>query len=155
MYELRIDPDKFNLEKLATVRGEGIYCLISPYDVPIKCFSNFENKKGIYTLTFDFIDTDPKMQKLQFGDLVRLFIGRNSNRLYEVQVNVQEVKYERLETSFQFGHSIYFLIMNAIQAFHYSTADTKSDCTELLIQYVRDNWTKFIYPALDQKLALL
>jgi len=94
---LEVDPQE--LKKLAklsheTHGGVEIILSLSPYDLPDAVRGLFDKHKDKFIIEFRYIQEE-KLRTIgsdELNDLISLRIGRNSGRLYGIEVNVNKAK---------------------------------------------------------------
>jgi hypothetical protein len=145
-----IDFTQFDIkEEEVEIRGASIDVIMSPYDIPTKFRFKYSGiDKPIY-VGFEYIDHDPKFKRFKLDDTLILEYGKNSGRVYGITILTKQLRKEDLNSSFEIAHTIYNLSMNMLTMFTATEKDVYPKRTNLLIQYLRDNWAKTIFSTVD------
>lgn len=75
------------------IQGVDVKIMLSPFDVPQAAFCEIDEKTNALRLKFDYIARSEPVYSVVTDDaLVKLTLGKASNRVYEIEVNEQTYK---------------------------------------------------------------
>jgi hypothetical protein len=93
---LSLNTDDLNVERVETIRGVEVKVFLSPYDVPEAVRGTYDKTIKRFVIEFQYISDEPL--KRQFYDkYVDLKIGKNSRRLYAIEIDVDALKATSIE----------------------------------------------------------
>lgn len=88
----RLDPREFGLLGRTENRsGVEITMLISPYDFPNAVRGEFDSAGGCLRIEFRYIQTED-CETRDLDEYVRIRVGKNSGRIYGIEVDVARLK---------------------------------------------------------------
>lgn len=93
---LKLDPERVNKGKPRQIRGVEINVLLSPYDVPRAVRGYYDNGIDRFVIEFSYLEDEPWSRSSQDPNIA-LRIGKNSQRLLGIEVNVKAVEAEAVE----------------------------------------------------------
>jgi len=93
---LQLDPTKLNRPRTRKVRGVQINVLLSPYDVPQAVRGNYDQSLQRFVIEFLYLGDEPWRRDLKDA-VITLRIGKNSERLLGIEVNVHCIQAEAVE----------------------------------------------------------
>lgn len=70
-----------------SLKGVKVDVLVSPYDVPEAVRGYLDNQQKCFVIEFKYISAEPTIERSQDAN-VTLRVGRNSGRLYAIQLDV-------------------------------------------------------------------
>ena len=93
---VRIDAEKLNTSQPQAIRGVDITVRMSPYDKPEAVRGGYDEDLRRFVIEFRYMGDEPLKHK-QEGKYIRLRIGRNSGRLYGIEVDVDAMKAQAVD----------------------------------------------------------
>jgi hypothetical protein len=84
---VRLSPE---LRKRET-KSDGVEVFVSPYDVPEAVRGRYDEKAKRFVIEFKYLD-DEKASGEHEGEPVALRVGKNSGRLFGIQIDVEALK---------------------------------------------------------------
>ena len=95
---INIDPKTIKEEKLRNIRGVQLNVQLSPYDIPEAVRGYYNKKRKIFVIEFRYLSDEPtKNKKLDKKDNLSLKIGRNSHRLYGIEIDVDAMEVQAVK----------------------------------------------------------
>ena len=102
--------------------------LVSPYDVPEALRGGYVRDKGHFEIEFKYISTEETYEKPEMEN-VSVRLGRNSGRLYAIQLNLRALQATsvelRIKIAEELKHVLTYLIekpLNPLRSSNYSMA---------------------------------
>ncbi len=71
------------------VKGVGINLFLSPYDIPEAVKGDYDEKAGQFIISFNYFTGVEDLQSEITDKNVTLKVGKNSNRIYKIVINVK------------------------------------------------------------------
>src|SRR5262245_49867289 len=87
---IEVNPDELALDQDREVRGVTLRLRLSPYDVPLAVTGRDEG--GCFFVKFRYITEDEKTTREQKDDHLWLHVGKNTGRLYAIEIDVNALK---------------------------------------------------------------
>jgi len=92
---IEVDPSAVSKDERTEIRGVEIRVGLSPYDIPEGVRGYYDKASGRLVIEFKYLDGDePKEDVVDQNEEVSLLVGKHSNCLYEIRVNVDKIKAE-------------------------------------------------------------
>src|SRR5437870_9940540 len=88
---VKLDTTQLNPETHENIRGVDITVVMSTYDVPEAVRGNYDESLKRFVIEFRYIGDEPYTCREQ-ADNIALRIGKNSGRLYGIEVNVDAIR---------------------------------------------------------------
>lgn len=88
---VRVRPDTKKAKQLKTIRGVQIEVQVSPYDIPEAVRGEYSKELSKFVIEFKYIGEEPFDLK-GHQQHVALRIGKNSGRLYGIEIDVDALK---------------------------------------------------------------
>jgi hypothetical protein len=93
---LPIDPKEFREEIIEKKTNDlKINLFLSPYDIPEAVSGDFDESRRLFVIKFKYL-TEETLESKKYDDCITLSIGKNSQRLYEILVNVNEFSVKKI-----------------------------------------------------------
>jgi hypothetical protein len=98
---IRLDPDQVTKATTETRREGGVQITValSPYDIPQAVRGRFDRDLGRYVVEFQYIAEEP-WEKHTRDESIALRVGKNSGRIYGVEIDVERAKEQRVGLHF-------------------------------------------------------
>ena len=84
---VRVDPAEFDQEETREHRGVHFTVFLSPYDLP-DGVRGWKDEKGPFFIEFKYITSGERTRAQHVVEFVTLHLGKNSGRLYKIEVDV-------------------------------------------------------------------
>lgn len=91
MTKLWLDPRELNHDVLNTVHGVNIAVGLSPFDVPDSIQGRYDEELGKFLIEFNYLTAEDRVSVGDDSHPVQLFVGKQSQRLYAIIVDVQKL----------------------------------------------------------------
>lgn len=88
---LKLDLSKFEKAERADVEGIAIQVFLSPYDVPEAVRGRYDARSKRFVIEFKYI-ADEERDSKDVDEFVSLGIGRNSERLQDISIDIRALK---------------------------------------------------------------
>jgi hypothetical protein len=88
---VKLDTAQFSHETQEKIRGVDITVVMSPYDVPEAVRGDYDESIERFVIEFRYIGDEPWSLEEHDGNIA-LRIGKNSGRLYGIEVNTNKLK---------------------------------------------------------------
>lgn len=90
---IKLDPGAFSARarQVKMQNGVEIALSLSPYDVPDAVRGNYDPKSGRFLVEFSYIEDEAWVKK-QHDQNIELRVGRNSGRLYGIEIDIDSMK---------------------------------------------------------------
>lgn len=108
---IRVDPDEFDLRRKRRFNNVEINVLVSPYDVPERVRGAFDNSLNRFVIEFQYMGDEPWRCEAPDPHMT-LRVGRNSNRLYGIEVDVHGLRAKSVTLNL----SVPDLVNNALES---------------------------------------
>jgi hypothetical protein len=92
---IKVDPSTLNPPKQETVDGTKVTIKASPYDVPDAYRSYYDEQIGRHVVEFRYLTTEEKVRRENYGPHLTLRIGKNSSRVYGVEIGSPALQQRR------------------------------------------------------------
>jgi len=93
---LQIDLDTEAAERHERIQGVSVALLVSPYDIPAAVRGFFDESKRRFIVEFKYMGEEPTEMSRQ-DHYANLIVGKNSRRLYGMELDVEALQAERVE----------------------------------------------------------
>lgn len=90
---IRVDPREFDLRSPQRLNNVEINLLVSPYDVPEGVRGAYDESIDRFVIEFRYIGDEPWRREVPDRHLA-LRVGRKSNRLYGIEIDVKRLRAE-------------------------------------------------------------
>lgn len=97
---IQLTPDEFELSKKRVIRGVQVGVRVSPHNVPKGVRGDFDSKLKRFVIEFKYLDEEP-LRVLEPSPFYRLKEGKNSGRLYAIEIDVQAFKAAAVQLNLQ------------------------------------------------------
>jgi hypothetical protein len=97
---VKLDTTPFTPETQETIRGGDVTVVISPYDVPNAVRGDYDERLKRFVIEFRYIGEEPWRLEKHDGTIA-LRIGKNSGRLYGIEVKAPPRNAETIPLSIQ------------------------------------------------------
>ena len=89
---------------------------VSSYDIPEAVRSSYTKERGQFIIEFRYVgnSNEPTKPKPQ-DDYVTFIVGKNSSRLYQIEINVKALKIEKVELCMKIKDEVKKTLDNLIQ----------------------------------------
>jgi hypothetical protein len=84
------------LPKHRTIRGVDITLVVSPYDIPDAVRGEYNKDLQRFIIEFRYMSDEP-WEHSKYNDNIVLRIGRNSGRLYGIEVDIHALPDQRID----------------------------------------------------------
>lgn len=91
---IAVSVDDEDLERLEEKKGLHVRVLVSPYDVPEAIRGHYSEERKRFIVEFQYLNTDEESELRGPGDLISLRVGKYSERLYGIEIDVDSVEAE-------------------------------------------------------------
>lgn len=88
---LHLDPEELDSERDEMIQGVEVRVLVSPYDVPEAVRGFYDKHVKRFVIEFQYIGDEP-LKRQSFDEYVHLRTGKNSHRLYAIEIAVDALK---------------------------------------------------------------
>ncbi len=90
--------------------------LVSSYDIPEAVRGSYDKKSGRFVIEFRYVGSsnEPTKPKPQ-DEYVTFIVGKNSSRLYQIEINVKALKIEKVELCMKIRDEVKKTLDNLIQ----------------------------------------
>lgn len=88
---VKLDTAQFSHETQQKIRGVDITVVMSPYDIPEAVRGDYDKSLDRFVIEFRYIGEEPWSREEHDGNIA-LRIGKNSGRLYGIEVDVDTLK---------------------------------------------------------------
>lgn len=82
-------------DELALGRSMVVRVSVSPYDVPHHVRGAFDDRKKRFVVEFKYVDSEPT-KMVRVGDHALAAVGRNSGRVYSLELDVAALKVDTI-----------------------------------------------------------
>jgi hypothetical protein len=89
---LTLNPAALNKARHEQIRGVEVQVLLSPYDVPEAVRGYYDRHIRRFVIEFRYISGDESLIPDAQDEHITLKIGRNSHRLYRIEIDVDRLK---------------------------------------------------------------
>ena len=89
---IEIDPEAFQKSVRKSRDGVEIIVGLSPYDMPDKVRSRYDDEREVFVIEFKYIGNGESRFPDKQDETITLIVGEHSKRLYEIQVNVKRLQ---------------------------------------------------------------
>jgi hypothetical protein len=101
-------PERRNLQ------GVRVDLLVSPYDVPSALRGEYLRDKGCFLIEFKYISNEETYEKPEMEN-VTVRLGRNSGRLYAIELNVKALKATSVELRIKIAEELKNVLTHLIE----------------------------------------
>jgi hypothetical protein len=91
--------EELNEPQIATIRGVELSVLVSPYDVPAAVRGYYDRQLNRFVIEFRYIQEEPITEDWRDSTMA-VFVGKNSGRLYRIQLDVHKLKAQQVTLQF-------------------------------------------------------
>jgi hypothetical protein len=95
---IQLDASRFDRAQLKTIRGVEVKVFLSPYDVPEALRGAYDEELKRFVIEFQYISDEP-LKRRTYDQYVTTRLGRNSNRLYAIEIDVDAMRVETVNLS--------------------------------------------------------
>jgi hypothetical protein len=93
---LQVNLDTTAAERRGWIRGVNVELLVSPYDIPEAVRGWFDETRKLFVIDFKYMADEPRETK-RHDRYTTLVVGKNSCRLYGMELDVKALQAERIE----------------------------------------------------------
>jgi hypothetical protein len=93
---IKVDTFDLNQGKDETIRGAKIKVFLSPYDVPDAVSGNYDKEIARFVIAFHYVSDEPYFRET-LDDTISVRLGKKSQRVLAIEVNVDALKAKRLQ----------------------------------------------------------
>lgn len=95
---VRVDRDELNREpRKAEIAGVLVDVFFSSYDLPYNIGGGFDKSKQRFVVKFDYKNEQEPLISTRMSDRGKFLIGKNSRRIYEVELDVDSDEADQIE----------------------------------------------------------
>lgn len=95
---VRVDRDELNREpRKAEIAGVLVDVFFSSYDLPYNIGGGFDESKQRFVVKFDYKNEQEPLISERMNERGKLLLGKNSRRIYEVELNVDRDDANQIE----------------------------------------------------------
>ena len=87
---LKISEDAVELESV-TRDGVHITLVMSPFDIPEAVRGSYDDESGLFSIEFRYPVMEKKTTRAAGAEHVTLVVGKNSERLYRIEIDVRSL----------------------------------------------------------------
>jgi hypothetical protein len=121
--------------KHRTIRGVDITLVMSPYDIPDAVRGEYNKDSHRFIIEFRYMSDEP-WERSKYNDKVLLRIGRNSGRLYGIEVDTRAPFAERIDLRMNVAKTV----KNALHEFsHQSGRPQRRENFEIAKDAIEEN----------------
>lgn len=102
---IQVDPTAVSPSSLKDVHGVELNVQISPYDVPRQVRGNYDTSLTQFVIEFRYLGDEP-LRDQRLDQHVTLQVGRNSGRLYEIHVDVDSLRAQKVQLRLHLGQVV-------------------------------------------------
>ena len=97
---IEISPDVFeDFEDKQQSDGVEIVVGLSPFDIPEGVRGHFDDARERFVIELKYMDTSERRLPQKLNQSVTVFVGENSHRLYEIELDVDKLGAESVQLS--------------------------------------------------------
>jgi hypothetical protein len=85
---IQVSANAIDTSRTATIQGIEVETFVSPYDLPEEVIGGIENNR--FVVEFKYLNDEPT-ETTNVGNNVNYSLGKFSHRLYEIQIDANEV----------------------------------------------------------------
>lgn len=122
---LQLDGKRLNPLQKREIRGVKIDVYLSPYDVPEAVRGFYDESIKRFVIEFKYLGEESK--RLQRNKHLELRVGKNSGRLYRIDVDVESLKAEAVSLNMHIPE----LLSKTIDRLEPATSDLRQDNYDL------------------------
>ena len=115
---LQVNPDAEELTQRLQTEGSKVKVefLVSSYDIPDAVRGSYNEESGRFVIEFKYIDNSNEPTKPEpQDDYVTFIVGKNSSRLYQIEIDVKALKIEKVELRMKTKDEVKKTLDNLIQ----------------------------------------
>ncbi len=89
---ISLDPELLStVERTEEPGGVEVVIGLSPFDIPEKVRGGYNEKSNRFVIEFKYIDESERHVPTKLDNHITVLAGENSNRLYEIQIDVDAI----------------------------------------------------------------
>ncbi|UJS17258.1 MAG: hypothetical protein L3J17_15300 [Candidatus Jettenia sp.] len=113
---LQVNPDAEEFTKRPQTKGSKVKVefLVSSYDIPEAVRGSYNKEKDRFVIEFKYIGDEPTKEQPQ-DNYVTFVIGKNSGRLYGIEIDVKALRVEKVELRMKIKDEVKKTLNNLIQ----------------------------------------
>lgn len=113
---LRVNPDAGEFTERRQTEGSKVKVefLVSSYDIPSAVRGSYNKEKDWFAIEFKYIGDEPTKTQPQ-DNYVTFVIGKNSSRLYGIEIDVKALRVEKVELQMKIKDEVKKTLNNLIQ----------------------------------------
>lgn len=150
------NPSRINIEQRTvnkaadqTLHDVTVKVMLSLFDVPHSVDTKFDKEARIFRLIFDYIgDEEPSIKK-QGDPAVSLLVGKNSGRLYEIDIAIDQLE-------FKGDNSKYELVIDVAEnsVKHHIITNPEASRSFEAVNRIFKNYSSELKPAIEQAMTV-
>jgi len=87
---IQVNQKELNVPRTETRNGVEVQVFVSPYDIPEAVRGAYDKRVNRFAIEFKYLaDEEPTVEQID-GDM-RLFVGKTSNRLHRIEIDVDRL----------------------------------------------------------------
>lgn len=135
---LAIDPAKFIRPNLVEIRGVKVEVSVSPYDIPDHVSGDYDKNAKRFVIRFHYPVDDEPLTAVEHAKNVHFHIGKHSQRLYEVVLDVDAMNVSAVELKLQ--------VQRAVEAFAREPRHARSENYRIANEVIDEQGTEMFEP---------
>jgi len=116
---IKLDSKNLNKPTSTEIKGVRVNVLLSPYDIPNSVRGYYDKDTSKFMIEFRYITEEPSKRQ-RHDDYLAFHIGKNSGRLYKIEIDVDSMKANAVELTLK-------TISDAIQGMHPKNTQRKKN----------------------------
>ena len=89
--EVTLDTSKYNEIREICIQGVKVKGSLSPYDLPRQADISYNDSSKEYKIHFVYLTPDEPKSEQKVSQIISLFLGQSSGKLYDIVVRAQEL----------------------------------------------------------------